>query len=162
VVDLNSAELDYPTGPFSIGVGSVVVQEERVLLVRITYGHKGWMLPGGYVRPAETIGEAVKREVLEETGLIVEPLELVSVRSRVKDGRNDIYVTFIVKVIGGELKPDGKEIAEARYFTLAEMEKRTDVPRLNPVIVSHILKAKSHLTLLDFNPAPENKYELWI
>jgi len=159
---LNSAELDYPTGPFSIGVGCVVVQEDRVLLVKITYGHKGWMLPGGYVRPAETIGEAVRREVQEETGLVVEPLELVSVRSRVKEGRNDIYVTFMVKVIGGELRPDGKEIAEARYFTLAEMEKRTDVPKLNPVIVSHILKAKPHFMLSNFKPALGDKYELWI
>ena len=162
VVDLNSKELDYPTGPFSIGVGSVVVQEDKVLLVKITYGHKGWMLPGGYVRPGETIGEAVKREVLEETGLVVEPLELVSVRSRVREGRNDIYVTFMVKVVGGELRPDGKEIAETRYFTLAEMEKRTDVPKINPVIVSHILKAKPHFILSDFKSTPEDKYELWI
>jgi len=159
---LNSAEPDYPAGPFSIGVGSVVVQGDKVLLVKIKYGHKGWMLPGGYVRPAETIGEAVRREVLEETGLVVEPLELVSVRSRIKEGRNDIYVTFRVRVVGGELRPDGKEIMEARYFTLEEMEKRTNVPKLNPLVVSHIFKAKPNFKLSNFKPAPEEKYELWI
>ena len=159
---MNSVELEYPSGPFSIGVGNVIAQEGKVLLVRINYGHKGWMLPGGYVRAGETIGEAARREALEETGLIVEPLELISVRSRIKDGKNDIYVTFMVRIVGGELRPDGKEIAEVRYFSLEEMEKRTDVPKLNPLIVSHIIKSKTRFTLSSFKPAPEEKYELWI
>jgi hypothetical protein len=68
------------------------------------------MLPGGYARSNETVGEAIRREMLEETGLAVEPVEMVSVRSRVRDRRNDVYITFRVKVVGGELKPDGKEV----------------------------------------------------
>jgi len=159
---LGSTELEYPSGSFSIGVRSVIVQQERVLLVKINYGHRGWMLPGGYVRPQESIGEAIRREVREETGLIVEPLELVSVRSRIKDGKNDIYVTFMVKATGGELKPDGKEIEDAKYFSLEEMQGRSDIPKLFPHILSQILKPKTCFTLSDFKPASEEKYELWI
>ena len=162
MMNLKNVDLGYTTGPFSLGVGCVVPKENKVLLVRITYGHRGWMLPGGYVKQNETIGEAAKREVMEETGLIVEPLELVSVRSRIKDGRNDVYITFTVNVKGGELKPDGREIAEARYFTIEEMKNRSDVPKLNPTIVSHILESKGRFTVSAFRPAPEEKYELWI
>jgi 8-oxo-dGTP diphosphatase len=156
-------EPEYPTGPFTIGVSGVAVDQNKVLLVRIMYGHRGWMLPGGYAKSNETIGEAIRREMLEETGLIVEPLELVSVRSRVRDRRNDIYVTFKVKVLGGELRPDGKEIAEAKYFTVAEMENREDVPKLNLEIARHIFDGeKSHFTLSGYRPAPDEMYELWL
>lgn len=155
-------EPEYPTGPFTIGVSGVIVNEGKVLLVKLTYGHRGWILPGGYVRTRETIGEAVRREVLEETGLVVEPSGLISVRSRIRDNRNDIYVTFLVKVVGGELRPDGKEIAEARYFTLAEMEGREDVPKLNSVISRHALERdKAYFTLSDYKPSPDENYELW-
>jgi len=162
-INLNDIELDYPTGPFAIGVGGIVTHEEKVLLVKVAYGHRGWILPGGYVRPTETIGDAVRREVLEETGLVVEPLELVSVRSRITEGRNDLYATFLVKVVGGELKPDGKEILEARYFTLAEMEDRNDVPRLNTCIVRRLLEGqRPHFVLSSYKPAPSERYELWL
>jgi len=160
---MDDAELDYPTGPFAIGVGGIVIHEEKVLLVKVTYGHQGWILPGGYVRPTETIGDAVRREVLEETGLIVEPLELVSVRSRITEGRNDLYATFLVKVVGGELKPDGRETVDARYFTLAEMEDRKDVPRLNTYIVRRVLEAqRPRFVLSSYKPAPNEQYELWL
>jgi len=163
LTDLSIKEPEYPTGPFTIGVSGVVIHEDKVLLVRLTYGHRGWILPGGYVRTKETTGEAVRREVSEETGLIVEPTGLVSVRSRIRDNRNDIYVTFLVKVVGGELKPDGKEIAEARYFTLTEMEGREDVPKLNSVISRRALeKNKPHFTLSDYKPTPDENYELWL
>jgi len=163
MVVVDAKEPEYPTGPFTIGASGLVVQEDRVLLVRIVYGHRGWMLPGGYVKSNETIGGAIRREMLEETGLVVEPLDLVSVRSRVRDGRNDIYVTFRLRVIGGELRPDGKEIAEARYFTLAEMESRDDVPRLNLEIARHVFETeKTHFVLADYKPAPDETYELWL
>lgn len=156
-------EPEYPTGPFTIGVSGAAVDQNKVLLVRIMYGHRGWMLPGGYVKSNETIGDAIRREMLEETGLVVEPLELVSVRSRVRDRRNDIYVTFKVNVLGGELSPDGKEIAEARYFALAEMENRDDVPKLNLEIARHILREKKpYFSLSRYKPAPDEVYELWL
>jgi 8-oxo-dGTP diphosphatase len=163
MVVVDTKEAEYPTGPFTIGASGLVVQGDRVLLVRIMYGHRGWMLPGGYVKSNETIGDAIRREMLEETGLLVEPLDLVSVRSRVRDGRSDIYVTFRVKVIGGELRPDGKEIAEARFFTLAEMENRDDVPRLNVEIARQVFEAKKqYFALSDYKPAHDEAYELWL
>ncbi len=163
MVVVDTKEAEYPTGPFTIGASGLAVQGDKVLLVRIKYGHRGWMLPGGYVKSNETIGNAIRREMLEETGLLVEPLDLVSVRSRVRDSRNDLYVTFRVKVIGGELKPDDKEIAEVKYFTLAEMENRGDVPRLNLEIARHVFEArKQYFALSGYKPTPDETYELWL
>ncbi|MGQ9542825.1 MAG: NUDIX domain-containing protein [Candidatus Bathyarchaeia archaeon] len=159
---LQSLSLDYPTGSYSIGVGAIIKRRDSILLVRINYSHRGWMLPGGYVRPSETVGEAVRREVLEETGLHVEPLELVSVRSRVEGGRCDLYLTFTVKVTGGELKPDGEEVAEARYFTLAEINCMSNIPRIFPLILSRVMSGKSSFSPSDYRPAGEAKYELWL
>jgi len=155
-------EPEFPTGPFTIGVGGVVIDRDRVLLVRLMYGHKGWILPGGYVKSTETIGQAVRREVSEETGLDVEPVKIVSVRSRTKEAKCDIYVAFLVKVSGGELKPDHLEISDLRYFTLDEMEARSDVPKLNTWIVRRILNSDaSGFSLSDHRPNPSQLYELW-
>jgi len=156
------AEPEYPTGPFTIGVGGVVIDQEKVLLVKLTYGHKGWILPGGYVKSTETIGRAVKREVREETGLEVEPTQIVAARSKADQGRCDIYVALLVKVLGGELKPDRNEISDLKYFTLSEMESRSDVPKLNTWIVKRALeKTAPRFSLSEYAPNPQQLYELW-
>ena len=157
-----SPEPEYPTGPFTIGVGGVIVDRKRVLLVKLTYGHKGWILPGGYVKSTETIGQAVRRKVHEETGPDTEPTQIVSVRSKTEHGRCDIYVAFLVKVFGGELKPDRKEISDLKYFTLDEMETRSDVPKLNTWIVKRALERKSpRFSLSNHKPDTLQLYELW-
>lgn len=83
---------EYPDAPL-FGVGAVIVDEggESVLLVRRgrepLKGH--WSLPGGLVELGERLFDAVTREVLEETGLVVEPLELIELVDRIhkEDGR---------------------------------------------------------------------------
>lgn len=60
-------------GTFRLGVHAVIVNDEgKVLLLKWTYGDKGWGLPGGGVDPGETIHEAVRRECLEEIGIEIQ------------------------------------------------------------------------------------------
>lgn len=152
----------YPKHPFTIGVGGVVPKQDRVLLVKLAYGHRGWMLPGGYIEPNETISDGIKREVREETGLLVEPVELVSVRNRIRDGRNDLYLAFLARAIGGELRPDGKETLDAAYFTLSEMEGRSDIPKLNTIIVREFfMRTTRRFRLSSYKPDLKEIYELW-
>ncbi|MEP6960464.1 MAG: NUDIX hydrolase [Acidobacteriota bacterium] len=69
-----------------------------------------WSLPGGLVETGETLEQAVQREVLEETGLRVKPLELYGVFQRIMPdakGRPEyhyILVDYVCKIEGGTLK----------------------------------------------------------
>lgn len=69
------------------GVGGVVLDAEgRALVVRLRYGHQQhlWRFPGGYARGTEHVFEAAEREVLEETGVRVKAVSLISLTSTVR------------------------------------------------------------------------------
>lgn len=100
---------EYPLAPL-VGVGAVIVKEGLVLLVkRGTEPAKGrWSIPGGLIDVGESLHEAVAREVLEETGLIVEPLELIELLDRIhRDGARVRYhyviADYLCRVKGGTL-----------------------------------------------------------
>jgi len=100
---------EFPHAPL-VGVGAVVEQDGRVLLVRRgsepLKGH--WTLPGGALELGETLSEGVVREIREETGLEVEPIELIEVVDRIHRERERVryhYVIadFLCRVTGGRL-----------------------------------------------------------
>src|SRR5689334_8488809 len=75
---------EYPGQPL-VGVAGVVVDGDRVLLVRRSREPlKGqWSLPGGLVKLGERLTTAVRREILEETGLRVRVESIVKVLDRI-------------------------------------------------------------------------------
>jgi ADP-ribose pyrophosphatase YjhB (NUDIX family) len=101
---------EFPAGPL-LGVSAVVVDEAgRVLLVRRgTEPLRGqWSLPGGLVELGERLLDAVVREVAEETGLAVEPLELIELVDRIhQEGERVRYhyviADYLCRVVGGSL-----------------------------------------------------------
>jgi 8-oxo-dGTP diphosphatase len=93
-----------------VGVGAVVVDEGRVLLVRRggepLKGH--WSLPGGLIELGEPLLDGVVREVREETGLTVEPLELIELLDRIhrEDERvryHYVIADYLCRVVSGAL-----------------------------------------------------------
>jgi len=121
-----------PAAPV-VGVGGVVVRNGRALLVRRgkepLYGR--WVVPGGTVELGETLEEALVREMEEETGLRVEPVEVLTVFDRIdRDGGRVSYhyviVDYLCRWRSGEARAasDALEVA----WVSAEDLPRYDLP----------------------------------
>lgn len=123
-------------------VAGIVLKENKVLLVRHTYGvGKGKLIvPGGYVKYNETPQDAVKREVLEETGVEVQPLNIVGIRFNSKDW----YVIFTAEYIKGEARSDGEENSEAVWIDVNDAVKREDVPDLTKKLLLGVINNKEN------------------
>ena len=119
----------YPERPI-VGVGAVVLDGRRVVLVkRANEPLKGeWSLPGGAVDVGETLVEAIRREVREETGLDVEVGPIVDVIDRIRpdsDGRvkfHYVLVDFLCRPTGGELR-GASDAEEAAWADGADLQR---------------------------------------
>jgi 8-oxo-dGTP diphosphatase len=125
-----STKREFPDHPI-VGVGGVVVHRGRVLLVRRgSEPLKGeWSIPGGMVELGEDLTQAARRELKEETGLYVEPLEVLAVFDRIhRQGRRVRYhfviVDFACRLKRGRLKP-ASDVLDARWV------RRQDLPQYN-------------------------------
>jgi 8-oxo-dGTP diphosphatase len=118
----------HPARPI-VGVGGIVVEDGRVLLVKRAHPPLAgeWTLPGGGVEVGETLAAAVAREVLEETGLTIAVGALVDVVDRIHldaDRRVEyhfVIADYVCTVVGGTLAAD-TDAADARWVTEAELE----------------------------------------
>lgn len=101
---------------FMVGVTGVVRDDQgRVLLLRhrMWPTDRQWGLPTGYAKAGEEFPATVMREVKEETGLEVQPGELVHLKSGYK---LRVEVAYEAAFVGGTLTTDSFEILEARWF----------------------------------------------
>lgn len=122
---------EYPDTPL-IGVGAIIIDAGRVVLVK--RGHaplKGeWSIPGGVLEVGETLRQGVVREAKEETGLTVEPAELLGVYDRMlkDDSGRTVYhyvlIDFLCRRVEGELLGAG-DAEEAAWFTQDALRKLT-------------------------------------
>jgi 8-oxo-dGTP diphosphatase len=121
----------YPEHPL-LGVGALIFRRDSILLVeRGRDPLKGyWSLPGGLVEPGERLVDAVKREILEETGLSIRPVKIFEIFERImKDaaGRVEyhyVLADYLCKVVKGEPKAgdDVSRVQWTRRRTLGEVQ----------------------------------------
>ena len=78
-----------------------VTDDGRIILLRrgIEPGLGAWAQPGGFLEVDETVSEAAIRETLEETGLIVQPEEIVGLYTRLEAAV--VVLVFEARVVGG-------------------------------------------------------------
>jgi len=121
-------------------VGALVVREQSLLVVRMSYGptQGRYMLPGGLLDPGETLDVAAAREVREETGIDARPIGIVGVRTRYDGPHNDTYVIWLLEHLAGEPMSDGYENDDARFFTFTEIAERDDVVYLVKYLAARI------------------------
>jgi 8-oxo-dGTP diphosphatase len=141
---------EYPDRPI-VGVGAVIVDRGRVLLVK-----RGsppllgeWSLPGGVVELGETLRAAAEREAREETGLIVKAGQVLEVLDRIIPGKDGapqyhyVLIDFLCTLQGGELCAGG-DAADARWATQAELGAyKLESPAIE-VICKAFLAANQH------------------
>ncbi len=145
---------EFPAAPIA-GVGAVVLDAElRVLLVR--RGQEPllgeWSLPGGALELGERLEDGVRREVREETGLDIEPEEIVAVFDHISHASDDparvrfhyVLVDYRCRVLGGALM-SATDVTEARWATWNELTGHGALA-IRPFTLSVIRKALDQLS----------------
>lgn len=107
--------------------GGIIYNEQNEILLQKRGDRNEWGFPGGAMELGESVAETAKREILEETGLTVEVEHLIGVYSKYSvkypngDKAQTITHCFQCKSIGGDLKADGIETLDLKYFPLEQM-----------------------------------------
>lgn len=93
----------------------LVTKGDQVLLQRNShYKSANWSLVAGFVDPGENLEEAVRREVREESSVEIKDLRYV--RSQTWPFPSNIMIGFRAEYAAGELRPDGEEVLDSRWF----------------------------------------------
>ena len=121
-------------------VDGALIEDKKILLIKRKnepFKNK-WALPGGFVEYGETVENAVKREVFEETGLITDILELIGIYSDPKrDPRgHTVSVVYLLEKREGSIK-SGDDATEAKFFSL---DKLPEMSFDHGIILSDVVK----------------------
>jgi len=107
--------------PNGYGVKCIIKRNDgKILLIRNTYGSGSWNLPGGGVKKGESAEQAVRREVKEETGIILNTLQPIGAFLSTLEYKKDHINVFLAHTNSeiGEIDPG--EISEAKWFSSGE------------------------------------------
>jgi len=147
---------EYPELPI-VGVGGVIIAEERVLLARRgSEPMRGeWSIPGGVLEAGESLAEGVMRELREETGLVVRVLDLIEALDRIlpeppeyppqgvrpegarpRPRYHFVILDYLCEIIEGEPRAGG-DITELAFVCEEELPRYA----LTPAVIRVVGKA---------------------
>ena len=145
VLDLFSGEVGYATP--KVDMRGVVFRGDALLLVK-ELADGGWTLPGGWADPNESPGEAVVREVFEESGFQTRAVKLLAVYDRSKHPHVPPYPYHIYKLflrcelIGGTAADSG-ETSGAAFFRQDEIPELS-IARVTPGQIARLFEHHLH------------------
>lgn len=130
---------EFPELPI-LCVGGVTIRNGSVLLIRRGKEPQlgEWTLPGGMVELGERLGEGVRREVREETGLDVEPVEFLALFERIVRLNRGVRYHYVVadylcRFKGGRLRP-ASDVTDARWVKHPDLASYHLRPKARGVI----------------------------
>uniref|UniRef100_A0A7C2V9T7 NUDIX domain-containing protein n=1 Tax=Ignisphaera aggregans TaxID=334771 RepID=A0A7C2V9T7_9CREN len=137
-------------------VGAIVISEGRILLVKRNAepGRGLWSIPGGAIEPGESIYEAARRELVEETGVDALPLGIIGiVNVVVKDSSNRTRYHYVIldvlfdeKSIRGVLRPGGDAL-DVAFIPIEQAVDNASVSRTTRALLRKIVHSKSNAVL---------------
>jgi 8-oxo-dGTP diphosphatase len=138
---------DYPEHPL-IGVGAVIVSGGRALLVRRAGEplRGEWSVPGGLLELGEKLRDGVRREALEETGLQIEPGEVLDVFDSIFTdplGRTQyhyVLIDYLCRPLAGEAHA-ASDVSDVRWVGLEALAAMGLRPTVEQVVRKGIEKA---------------------
>ena len=120
-------EREFPEVPL-VGVGAIIIEDGRVVLVKRVHPplQAEWSIPGGVLEVGELVREAAIREAREETGLTVEPADLLGVYDRILRNPEKrvqyhyVLIDFLCRRVAGDIAA-ASDAAEVQWFTREEL-----------------------------------------
>jgi ADP-ribose pyrophosphatase YjhB (NUDIX family) len=140
----------YPAQPV-VGVGAVIMQDGRVVLVKRRFEPLAgqWSLPGGRLELGETLEAGLAREMLEETGLEVQVGPVVDVFDRIlldperRVRYHYVLVDYLCRPVSGSLA-HGSDVAAAEFADPDDLTRYRLTPKATSVIEKAVVMARTH------------------
>lgn len=132
------------TKNYIVGVGAVVINNDQLLVVKDNF-NVGYKLPGGHIDKDETLKDAVRREVAEETGINIEFESIMNLGHFLKGqfGESNIYIVCTAKALSYTINiSDCSEILEAKWMDISEFLNSADVNDYNKRVVKAAINNK--------------------
>ena len=129
LLELQGASAGAVTGAWFVDTGystpkvevrGAIFRDDRVLLVRHSYGPRSWMLPGGGIGRSEDPAAGAAREVREELGCELADLMRIDASEELVAGSRDLQHVFTARVVG-EPVADMREIVAVTFADPADL-----------------------------------------
>ncbi|MCI1592695.1 NUDIX hydrolase [Heyndrickxia oleronia] len=133
------------------GANVILLNKQNELLLQLRKDNHCWGLPGGSMKPGESLIEVAARELHEETGLKAKKLTLFQIFSGEEfyyqyphgDEVYNVVATYICSDYEGELQADKEEVEELRFYSLKELPEKISPP--DWPVVKEFLKKKTSI-----------------
>lgn len=141
----------YPKRPV-LGVGALIFREDRILLVRRGKEPLSglWSLPGGALETGELMKDGIRREVLEETGFVIEPVKISTIFERLipdDSGRTEyhfVLIDYLCEIVGGEGKASS-DVSALAWVKESELRNYKITHGTVPVIQDEFRKRRQSM-----------------